>query len=409
MIRRLLNRGRRALLLLLAGGLIGAALLVLAAPATALEDDEEEQQTVSARTPEPGPQPRRAIPREPGQRPNAPEPNGTVLNGDGRGALSPGGFAPGGVPVGRDTNRAGPRARGGDLAGWILRGGLALLAVPLAVWVFYLPRRVNRIGAPGFEVITPSEPRQFIPLEEKTAQLDFIARMKTHGSLRLSANLNRVILSNRRFGYLLEDKNFRNALLVNRRRVRRTLLRDGDVLDLGDLTLLYRDHRDGAGRQLSVTPSDGKVHVRFDRMQGPVRRGVPALVFGGQGPRAFYISKNLVFIGRSEGNDLVIKSRDVQNRHAKIVRVGSRYKLQDLSLTGSTYVNNRRIEQRYLREGDEIAFDNHRFLFTLTPKPLVARPAPQDVAPDEAPVEPEEPLTAEDSGGPEAESDRTNS
>lgn len=270
---------------------------------------------------------------------------------------------------------------GADLMGWAVRGLLALLSVPVALWVLHRPRTVNTVRGPGFEVITASEKRQFIPLEEKVTQLDFVSRIKTAGSLRLSANLNKVGLSNRRFGYLMEDKNFRNALLVNRRRVRRTLLKDGDVLDLGDLTLLYRDHRNGhLIRQAPMTPAEGKVVVKFDRMRGPVRRGTPMLSSESQPNRLFFVTKNLVFIGRSEGNDLIIKSQHVQNRHAKIERVGSRYKLQDLSTTGNTFVNNRRVEQRYLREGDEIAIDTHRFKFGFASKPMRDRPpAPESV------------------------------
>jgi pSer/pThr/pTyr-binding forkhead associated (FHA) protein len=298
---------------------------------------------------------------------------------------------------------------GADTVGWGLRGLLAALAVPLALWVLHRPRRVNAVSGPGFEVITPSERRQFIPLEDKVTQLDFVSRIKTVGSLRLSANLNKVGLSNRRFGYLMEDKNFRNALLVNRRRVRRTLLKDGDVLDLGDLTLLYRDNRAGATvRHAPVTPPDGKVVIKFERMRGPVRRGTPMLSSESQPNRTFFLTKNLVFIGRSEDNDLVIKSQHVQNRHAKIERVGSRYKLQDLSTLGNTFVNNRRVEQRYLREGDEIAIDANRFKFGLVSKPLRERPPVLEAAAEEVLTETEDVATVEDNAQPgaEQESDR---
>jgi pSer/pThr/pTyr-binding forkhead associated (FHA) protein len=284
-----------------------------------------------------------------------------------------------------------------DLTGWGLRGLLALLAAPLVVWVLYLPRSVNKVRGPGFEVITPSEKRQFVALEEKVTQLDFVSRIKTIGALRLSANLNKVGLSNRRFGYLMEDKNFRNALLVNRRRVRRTLLKDGDVLDLGDLTLLYRDSRNGGPiRHTPAPPVEGKAAIKFERARGPIRRGMPMLTSESQPNRVFYMSKNLVFIGRSEGNDLIIKSPNVQTRHAKIERVGSRFKLQDLSTLGNTFVNNRRVEQRFLREGDEIAFDTHRFKFGIVSKPVRERPSGPDSVPEEVLTETEDVATVEE-------------
>ncbi len=245
-------------------------------------------------------------------------------------------------------------------------GVVFLITLPILWWMLHRPRRLNDITSPGFEIVTDSEARRFIPLEGKFQHMDFLNSVETRGSLRLSANLNKVNLSFRRYGHLLEDKNFRNALLVNRRRVRRTLLKDGDVLDMGDLTLLYRDDREiPIVRHSAVTPREGKVQVRFERLRGPVRKGTPSLVSESQPNRSFFVTKNLVFIGRSERNDLIIKSQSIDYRHAKIERVGSRYKLLNLSTAGNTFVNKRRVEQRILKEGDEISFDNQRFKFRL--------------------------------------------
>ena len=264
---------------------------------------------------------------------------------------------------------------GRELSEWIWMAVVPLLALPAWLLIRRRPRRVNIIEEPGFEVISPSERRQFVPIQEKYRQLDFISQIKTDGTLRLSANLNRVSLSIRRYGYLLEDKNFRNALLVNRRRMRRTLLRDGDVLDLGDLTLLYRDPRSTpAGRFAPPRPHNGKAVIKFRRVRGPVRRGTPYLVSEQFSNRIFYITKNVVYIGRSEINDLVVKAPAVQYRHAKIERVGARYKLLDLGLSGNTFVNNRRVEQRFLKEGDVISIDRERFKFQIVAKPVRDRP-----------------------------------
>ena len=262
----------------------------------------------------------------------------------------------------------------GHWSGLAARGALALLTLPVLFWLCFRPRTVNRIDGPGFEVINPKEHRQFIPLEDRYQAMDFVSKIKTKGSLRLSANLNKVTLSIRRFGYLMEDKNYRNALLVNRRRVRRTLLRNGDVLDLGDLTLLYRDLREPQIiRHASVTPAEGKSQIKFDRPKGPVRKGTPMLTSEQLSNRPFYLTKNVIYIGRSESNDLVIKSRAVYYRHAKVEKVGGRYKLQDLSILGNTFVNNRRVEQRFLKDGDEISIEMHRFRFQIVSRPTRER------------------------------------
>ena len=293
------------------------------------------------------------------------------------GARKQPGGSPAAVKYGGNAHpgRSSPAAPAG-LTGFMLRGALALAMLPLMLWTARRPRTVNRIDQPGFEVISPTEKRRFIPLEDRFQAMDFVAKIQTRGGLRLSANLNKVTLSIRRFGYLMEDKNYRNALLVNRRRVRRTLLRNGDVLDLGDLTLLYRDHREPKViRHASVTPGEGKSQIKFDRPKGPVRKGVGMLTSDQVSNRPFYLTKNVIYIGRSEDNDLTIKSRAVYYRHAKIEKVGGRYKMKDLSILGNTFVNNRRIEQRFLKDGDEISIEMHRFKFQIVSRTTGERPS----------------------------------
>jgi pSer/pThr/pTyr-binding forkhead associated (FHA) protein len=334
-----------------------------------------------------------------GQRMSQPAAAAATAAPDGADAARPLGLALIRLQPGPATPAAEAELR--DWPGYAARGVLALLALPFAWWLLRRPRVVNPIPGPGFEVASPSERRRFIPLEERFQTLDFVGKIQTDGQLRLSANLNKVTLSARKYGYLMEDKNYRNALLVNRRRVRRTLLRDGDVLDLGDLTLLYRDNRAAPiVRYSSITPAEGKSQIKFQRLNGPIRKGMPMFVPEQTPNRIFYVTKNKVFIGRSENNDLVIKSRNVYYRHAKLERIGGRWKLQDLSILGSTFVNNRRIEQRFLKEGDEISIESHRFKFGFVTRAMRERPPhpAQASAAEESEEQAHEPLAGPEPG-----------
>ena len=80
-----------------------------------------------------------------------------------------------------------------------------------------------------------------------------------------------------------------------------------------------------------------------------------------------------MFVGRSEANDLVVKAQNMGYRHARIDKVGGRYKVVNLTNSGNTYVNNRRIESRFLKDGDEVTFDTHKFTFSLVTKPVRER------------------------------------
>ncbi|MBI4613962.1 MAG: FHA domain-containing protein, partial [Planctomycetes bacterium] len=82
-------------------------------------------------------------------------------------------------------------------------------------------------------------------------------------------------------------------------------------------------------------------------------------------------------IGREVGNDLVLPSKKVSERHALLVERDGRGYLKDLESTNGTYVNSRRIEaETKLLHGDVIRFGKIRFTFKNDLLPLErARPA----------------------------------
>ncbi|MBX7044260.1 MAG: FHA domain-containing protein [Ignavibacteria bacterium] len=73
------------------------------------------------------------------------------------------------------------------------------------------------------------------------------------------------------------------------------------------------------------------------------------------------VSNNFI-IGRQEG-DLVLKDDTVSRRHASIMNNGGNYLLQDLGSTNGTFVNNKRISQAALSNGDRIRFGNVEVIF----------------------------------------------
>lgn len=215
----------------------------------------------------------------------------------------------------------------------------------------------------GFQILTPGEKFQSIPLEENSYALDFLSSIRTKGKLRLSANLEKVFLIAEQNSYFLEDKNYKNALLINRRRVRRTLLRHGDILDIGEMTLIFLNNIDPPKPATELDIQD-PVPVYFDKPLGPIRKKIGTLINMGM-REEYYLVKNITFIGRSKTNNIVLNSSQIALRHAKIMRVGTQYKLVSLSNQEGTFVNRRRVEQRFLKEGDEISFENCQFRFRM--------------------------------------------
>ena len=71
----------------------------------------------------------------------------------------------------------------------------------------------------------------------------------------------------------------------------------------------------------------------------------------------------MLLIGRLENCDIVLDSPEVSRRHAMIKQIGEAYTLEDLDSSNGTYVNNERIKQVELHEGDLIQISTFRLLF----------------------------------------------
>jgi len=72
-----------------------------------------------------------------------------------------------------------------------------------------------------------------------------------------------------------------------------------------------------------------------------------------------------VTIGRAPHNKLVIDNPAVSGRHARVVREGDHYVIEDLKSTNGTFVNDKPIDRRTLREGDVVLVGKHSLLFSL--------------------------------------------
>ena len=100
-----------------------------------------------------------------------------------------------------------------------------------ALWLLQKPKTRTPSG-PGFQLLNIGEQGMFIPLKPEVQTLELLSKINPGKKYRLSANLNKVTLTPHQNSFLLEDKNYKNALLINRRRSHRILLNNDEILDL---------------------------------------------------------------------------------------------------------------------------------------------------------------------------------
>ena len=238
--------------------------------------------------------------------------------------------------------------------GCLLLGGvLLLLTAKLRT------SRSNSGGQSYFELISPQVRIRKLVIPGKNSAMSFLESVAVAEKLRLPGNVSRVWLKHDGENLLLEDNNYKNALLVNRRRSKRRVLQHNDILDMGEVVLRFvspRTARSVAPPQTSLYNADFKFSEP-EKPRGPLRKDKLVLTISGR-KGSFPLTKNLFFIGESEINDLVIKGEDTYPKHAKIQKIGKLYQIVNLANSDSTQVNGRRISQKFLRDGDALQLGN---------------------------------------------------
>lgn len=84
-----------------------------------------------------------------------------------------------------------------------------------------------------------------------------------------------------------------------------------------------------------------------------------------EAPGHYPLKPKVTTLGRHPACDVVVHDREVSKHHCQFERVGDSYLLKDLSSSNGTYINGRRIREVRLRDGDQLAVGNSRFVVRL--------------------------------------------
>lgn len=111
------------------------------------------------------------------------------------------------------------------------------------------------------------------------------------------------------------------------------------------------------------------------------------IVAGPQTGRLFDLVEGQNFIGRQEGNHLVLPSTQISRRHACLTMADGRLFLEDLQSANGTYVNGARVQKVELRQGSRIQLGEFQ-LEAVFPGQPAPQPGIQQRPPQAAPVAP---------------------
>ena len=80
------------------------------------------------------------------------------------------------------------------------------------------------------------------------------------------------------------------------------------------------------------------------------------------------LSGDSIQIGRGPDNDIVLTEASVSRKHATLSRKGSTYEIENMARSGGTWVNNKQVTKRTLKDNDVLRLGNVEFDFKLVTK-----------------------------------------
>jgi hypothetical protein len=98
---------------------------------------------------------------------------------------------------------------------------------------------------------------------------------------------------------------------------------------------------------------------------GSLQRDVASLVVrsGQQAGQAFPLSDAITRLGRHPDSEIMLDDITVSRRHAEVERLGGGYVVRDAGSLNGTYVNQQRVDETKLANGDELQVGKFRLVF----------------------------------------------
>jgi ABC transport system ATP-binding/permease protein len=201
-------------------------------------------------------------------------------------------------------------------------------------------------GKPYFKIRWHNGRTNYYPIEKDR----FIIGRGPEADLRVPENLRFVSgrhaeIQKREAGYFVRDLNSTNGTLVNNQPLQPD-----------------KEYAIGNESIIRIGDEDYGVSVGFTFFN-PIGTSEAVTGFVQAAQATQLAQTKMLLIGRLPNCDLVLDSPEVSRRHAIIRQISEAYSIEDLDSSNGTYVNDERIKQAQLHEGDLIQISKYRLLF----------------------------------------------
>lgn len=160
-------------------------------------------------------------------------------------------------------------------------------------------------------------------------------------------------------------------------------LRAGDMIGIGPVQARFAIVE--AARSAPAAAGGSAANEDDDNGATRVRMAVPKFVLRGVSGAVFgkvYPVTGPVVIGRAAEADISVAAEEISRRHALVKPTPDGLQVEDLGSSNGTFINGKRVQQGFLRPGDELRLDSVR-LILVAPGMEMAQQATR-VAPAEA-------------------------
>ncbi len=165
---------------------------------------------------------------------------------------------------------------------------------------------------------------------------------------------------------ILTDRNSGNGTFVNRQRVTRTALREGDSIQIGLFSLSIEF---GPAIQQRAA---AQIRLASQSLQAP--RQVLVRIADLKTGETSQVAVTPPFtIGRQAGNAVVLADKDVSRQHATVSLEQGQLILVDQGSANGTYLNRQKVQRVPVGPTDSVQIAHYQLAFVLAPEPADAR------------------------------------